>query len=97
MGQTTVETQRQSNLPEKKFRAGQVAATIWKNETRDKDGNQVTYKTVSVGKQYKDKEGHWRNSNSLKMNDIPKVILVLNKAYEHLALTESDDVEIELH
>ena len=95
MGQDKV-GEKQSNLPEKKFRAGQIAATIWKNEMKDKQGNQVIYKTVSVGKQYKDKDGHWRNSNSLKMNDIPKVILVLNKAYEHLALAENDDVEIEI-
>ena len=95
MGQDKV-GEKQSNLPEKKFRAGQIAATIWKNEMKDKQGNQVIYKTVSVGKQYKDKDGHWRNSNSLKMNDIPKVILVLNKAYEHLALAETDDIEIEI-
>ncbi len=87
------------NLPEKKFRAGLVTATIWKNKREDEEGNEVTYKTVTFERSYKDDEDNWRSTNSLRINDLPKAILVLEKAYEHLALSkgEDDEVQIELH
>lgn len=86
-----------SNQPEKKFRAGLITATVWKNETKDSDGNQVTYQTVSFERSYKDKDDRWKTTNSLRMNDVPKAILVLEKAYEHLALSDQDEVQLELH
>jgi hypothetical protein len=73
------------NLPEKKFRAGAVAATIWANETV-RDGKPVTYRTVSLERSYKDKNDAWQSTNSLRTADIPKAILVLQKSYEYIAL-----------
>jgi len=87
----------QANLPEKKFRAGSITATVWKNQTKDSDGNQVTYRNVTFAKRYRDDDGRWKNTSSLQTNDIPKAVLVLQKAYEYLALSESNDVEIEFH
>jgi hypothetical protein len=42
-----------------------------------------------------DKEGNWQTTSSLRVGDIPKATLVLNKAYEYLmlkdgAITEDD-------
>ena len=75
-----------NNLPEKKFRAGAISATIWNNSTTDKFGNPVSYKTVSFDRRYKDKDGNWQSSNSLRVNDIPKAQLVLGEAYKYLLL-----------
>ena len=77
------------NLPEINFRAGAIVATIWNNENTTKEGEKVVYKTVSFERTYKDKDDNWQTTNSLRMNDLPKASLVLNKAYEHLALSES--------
>ncbi|MGV8141134.1 MAG: hypothetical protein ACP5NW_01685 [Candidatus Woesearchaeota archaeon] len=77
-------------LPEMKYRAGALAATIWSNETV-KDGKKVEYKTVSFERSYKDKNDQWQTTNSLRTADIPKAILVLTKAYEHLALNAEDE------
>ncbi|GIU69262.1 MAG: hypothetical protein KatS3mg002_0498 [Candidatus Woesearchaeota archaeon] len=41
------------NLPEKKFRAGAITATVWSNETV-RDGKKVSYKTISFERSYKD-------------------------------------------
>lgn len=75
------------NQPLKKFRAGAVSATIWTNTS--KDGNE--YMTVSFERGYKDKEGDWKTTSSLRLNDLPKAELVLHKAYEFIALgTEAE-------
>lgn len=80
------------NMPEKKFRAGAIAATVWSNDTI-RDGKQVSYKTVGFERSYKDKSDKWQTTNSLRVTDIPKAILVLNKAYEYLALNEDNEEE----
>ncbi len=79
------------NQPEKKFRAGPISAAIWKNKSQ-KDGKDFEFHTISIGRSYKDKDGHWKNSASLRISDLPKASLVLNKAYEHLVI--ADDLRI---
>lgn len=81
------------NLPEKKFRAGAVAATIWSNETV-RDNKKVSYKTISFERSYKDKDDTWKTTNSLRTTDIPKAVLVLSKAYEYLALYSDEEEDI---
>jgi len=67
--------------PEQKFRAGAVEATIWKNSST-KPGLSGEYYSVSFGKNYKDKLGAWKSTNSLNLTELPKLIAVLGKAYE---------------
>lgn len=74
-----------SNLPLKKFRAGAIVATIWSNTAKEGDGE---YKTVSFERSYKDKDGLWKTTNSLRVNDLPRASLVLQKAYEYIALAD---------
>jgi hypothetical protein len=79
-------------LPESKFRSGAVTATVWVNEAV-RDGKKVEYKTVNLERGYKDKNDEWQSTSSLRTSDIPRAILVLNKAYEHIALnTEEEDI-----
>lgn len=79
------------NTPEKRFRASPVTATIWTNEVATKDGEVAMFRTVSLERSYKDKEGRWQNTHSLRATDLPKAILVLQKAYEHISLKEGED------
>lgn len=82
-------TQNESkNMPLKKFRAGPVVATVWNNQTKDGESE---YKTVSFERSYKDQEGNWKTTNSLRTNDLPKASLVLQKAYEYIALAEMEE------
>ncbi len=89
------------NKPEKKFRAGPVTATIWQNEATRQDGSKAVFYTVSLERSYKNKEGEWASSNTFRVNDIPKAVLVLNKAYEYVTLKElglphvTEDEEVE--
>ncbi|MFH1506282.1 MAG: hypothetical protein ABIE94_04845 [archaeon] len=74
------------NQPEKKFRAGAISATVWKNQGQTQDKEKITYRTVSFERNYKDKSGIWQTTTSLRVNDLPKAMLVLGKAYEFVAL-----------
>jgi hypothetical protein len=74
--------------PEQKFKAGSVSATIWENQGTDSEGKPTSYKTISFERSYLDKEGNWQTTNSLRASDLPKGILVLNKAYEYLMLKD---------
>ena len=91
----------QENIPEKKSSTGVVSATIWKNKGISKASMPVEFRTVSLQRRYTDKSGEWKSTNSLRTNDLPKAILVLSKAYEHLVLKEQtkedseEEIEVE--
>ena len=84
---------KETNLPDKKFTTGVVSATVWKNQGKTKTGAVASYNTISLQRRYCDKNGVWKSTNSFRVNDLPKAILVLNKAYEYLALREEADEE----
>ena len=78
------------NVPERKFRAGAISVTVWKNKGKSEQGDEVEYSTVSIDRNYKDKEGAWQSTNSLRVNDLPRAAVALQKAYEHLVLKEQE-------
>lgn len=80
----------EKNLPEKKFRAGAITATVWKNKGQTKEGNETEFNTISFERSYKDKNGEWKTTSSLRINDLPRAQVVLKKAYEHLVLSNQE-------
>ena len=77
-----------SNKPETVFKIGAVRASVFKN-TIEKNGQSIQLPKVVLEVRYKDKAGQWQGTNTLSINDIPKAILALQKAFEHL--TERKD------
>jgi len=75
--------------PETVFKIGAVRASVFKN-TIQKNGQTLELPKVVIEVRYKDKTGQWQGTNSLSINDIPKAILALQKAFEHL--TERKDL-----
>lgn len=71
--------------PEKEFSSGAIRATIWNNETQ-KEGKPINFHTVSFERSYKDRNGDWKTTSALRVNDIPRASLVLSKAYEYIAM-----------
>lgn len=91
----TVQEVMGRNLPEKTFRAGAISATIWENET-ERDGKKSAYRTISLVRNYMDKKtNEWKTTNSFRVTDLPKAILVMSKAYEYLALKDTESIEEE--
>ena len=72
--------------PETEFVSGAIRATVWNNENMSKEGKPMSFKTVSFERTYKDKNGDWKTTSALRVNDIPRASLVLNKAYEYIAM-----------
>lgn len=77
----------EKNQPEKKIKAGPIRATIWLNKGQNKEREgEFEFRTISLERVYKDKEGSWQNTTYLRINDLPKAAIVLQKAYEYLVL-----------
>ena len=72
-----------SNKPEIVFKIGAVRASVFQN-TIQKNGQSIKLPKVVIEVRYKDKTGQWQGTNSLSINDIPKAILALQKAFAHL-------------
>ena len=77
--------------PEKRISAGAISASIWKNTGKGKNGEAVEFSTISIQRAYKDKNDEWQHTNSMRVSDLPKAALVLNKAYEYLTLKDGPD------
>ena len=69
--------------PEIVFKVGAVRASVFRN-TIEKNGQSISLPKVAIEVRYKDKTGQWNGTNSLSLNDLPKAILALQKAYEYL-------------
>ena len=82
--------------PEITFRHGLCSASVFMNEyAREDETFQI--RNVSFQRRYRDNEGEWKTSGSLRVNDIPKAVLVLNKAYEFLTSNgNAAETEIEI-
>jgi len=77
--------------PVKKFVAGTIQAAIWNNRLPLGGGNDNVMMSVTLERRYRDRDGQWQSSGSLRMNDLPKAVLLLNKAYEFLTTGASED------
>lgn len=79
------------NTPERKFSAGALQVTIWRNTKSAADGKTQEYKTFSFTRRYQDTTGQWKSTNSLRINDLPKAVTLLSKAYEYAVLRQNDE------
>jgi hypothetical protein len=76
--------------PEKRFKCGACDASVFENEIGT-GGKKAKLKKLSFQKRYKRSDGEWASTNSLDLNDIPKAILVLQKAYEYLVVGDEKE------
>ena len=84
-----------NNKPIANIKVGSVRASIWKNQRQNENGNSFESVKVVLDRTYKDKTGNYSSTHSLDINDIPKAILALEKAYEYL-LGGHDEEQIEV-
>ena len=81
--------------PEKEFKVGAVRAAIWTNIRQAPGGQDFKSHKVLIERVYRDNQGNFQNTGSLDLNDIPKAILALKKAYEYLTLKDEKRSESE--
>ena len=74
------------SVPEKQFTARPISVTIWRKET----GGKVS-REISLSRRFKDKNGCWTATGILRLNDIPKVIMLMQEAYRYIVLNPGTD------
>ncbi|MBT4539114.1 hypothetical protein HOI26_00050 [Candidatus Woesearchaeota archaeon] len=77
--------EKPGNLPEKKFRAGGISATVWLNQSTNGE-----FRTISLERSYTDKSGKWQSTSNMRVGDLPKANVVIQKAYEYLVFKEQE-------
>ena len=85
-------TQQNDSKPIKDFRSGGIQASVWRKEV-EKDGQTVVRHSVRIQKQFRKEDGNYENTEYYFRDDLPKLILVAQKAFEFIALRESKDTE----
>ena len=60
--------------------------TIWRKGAEDRIAREI-----SLSRRYKDKNGCWVATGNLRINDIPKVVMLLQDAYRYIALNPDID------
>lgn len=79
------------NRPTKVFRAGCIRASVWAND-RQVNGRTVIRHSVRVDKRYFDeKTQEWKPSDYYFVDELPRLRLVVDRAFEFIALRESND------
>lgn len=68
---------------EKRFKVGACSASVFANEVNTSDGVKLL-RTVSLQRVYKDRDGNWRYTGNFRVNDVPKAVLALRKAYDYV-------------
>jgi len=81
-----------SSKPIKDFRSGGIQASVWRNEV-ERDGQTLVRHSVRIQKQFRTEDGDYENTDYYFRDDLPKLILVAQKAFEYIALKESRDAE----
>lgn len=77
------------NRPEKTFRIGSVAASVFVNSAKAQGSDQLrTYRTVSLDRRYLDGD-EWRSTSSLRLADLPNAMAVLRLATDHVLDAEA--------
>ena len=79
--------------PKEVIRVGAVNVSIFEN-TIAKNGKILTIPKAVFQVRYKDKKtDEWKSTNSLSVNDIPKAINALQKAYQILTEKRQNSAE----
>lgn len=79
-----------NNKPVKNIRSGSIQVSIWENEGKEFNGKKSKYNTLTAKRSYKDEKGEWKDTESFRTADIPKLQLCLNKAYEYLCMKQEE-------
>ena len=82
------------NKPVKRFTERLLSVAVWKNKGTSRDGEETEFHTVSVSRSYKDRNGEFKNTNSLRPDDLPAVRELLTQAEDFLNGTASEEEEL---
>ena len=80
-----------ASAPETRIQFGGVSASVFANQSKRSDGTSFKSRKVVVQVSYRDEAGNFQATHNLGLNDIPRAILALWKAYEHCLVAQRDE------
>lgn len=79
---------RNNTSPEKIIMIGPCRASIFRNVVM-KDGKEIEIPKVVLEVRYKDQTGRWKSTSAITLRELPKAIMALQRAFEHLTIARS--------
>ena len=73
--------------PIKEFRIGQIQVAVWRNESQE-NGQTIVKHSVRIQKRFRDEDSEYKDTNNYFPDELPKLSLAVNRAYEFIALKE---------
>lgn len=74
------------NKPIKTYRAGVLSLSYWEKELESGKA-----KTFSFQRSYKDKAEKWQHTQTLTVQDLPKLKVLIEEAYKEQILNETEN------
>ena len=87
--------QSDKQRPVAEFRSRNIQASIWKSEI-EKDGRAVPRYSVRIEKRYRKDNGSYETTNCFFPEELPRLQLLAQKAFEYTTLKERKDREDDL-
>jgi hypothetical protein len=81
----------ENNKPEKHIRFGGVRVSIWKDTRQNANGGSFESRSVTLDRAYKDANGEWKGTGTMRESDIPKAISALQEAYAYIMRKSEQD------
>jgi hypothetical protein len=80
------------NKPAAHFKVKGIRVSLWRESRKGPTGTFASW-SITMDRSYKDAQGQWQHTSSLKEHDLPKAILALQKAYEYLCEKGGEETE----
>ena len=74
----------EKNKPIKSYRAGVISLNVWENEYGEEK-----IRSYSFQRSYRDKTDKWQQTQTLRLSDLPKLMVLLEEAYKEQIISES--------
>jgi len=85
---------KENNRPIKRYKAGAISVSVFRNG-KTINGKAVDFLSFQMQRAYKDRNGDWKNTSSLRVNDLPKAELLMKKAYEDVVMKDGNSTSDE--
>ena len=77
--------------PTATFRFGPVSAAVFTNDVKLPSGKTITVANVTLRRSYRNTEGVWEHTHTLRVSDLLPAALALTKCYESIADANGSD------
>ncbi|KUO56045.1 MAG: hypothetical protein APF80_12460 [Alphaproteobacteria bacterium BRH_c36] len=74
--------------PVHKARLGALQLAVWANEHQTEDGELRTFHTVTLERNYKDKNDAWQKTSQLRESDLGEALALIQNAQQFLIKVE---------